>query len=337
MIEVIESKNISVIVQGLVVGATDVDGEKRFTERCLNSVRKYLPDAQIIFSTWERCNTDNLNCDVLIKGVEPEDIFMSFSDGTLKLMTVNNQIISTQNGLKASDRPYALKIRSDILLNGTSFIKYFEKYNKNNDSQFLKKRVVTLPTYNPRKGAKFLFDPSDWIFFGLTEDIKNIFNIPIMKEDDLKGEKKNGHFLIKNNLEAEQYIWVNFLSKYKKINLPSINFFSEELLEESEASYARNLIMMPAQKIKVKCLKMPNAGYGARPWLSQGLYTYSDYRRMYNKYNDKKIPFIPNIAEDICYFLAYKSRLLIKNTAPGAYRRIVNFVRKINGSYNFLK
>lgn len=333
----IDSKNISVIVQGLVVGAGDIDKGKRFTERCLYSLRKYLPDAQIIFSTWERCDTDNLDFDVLVKGVEPEDIFMSFDDGTSKLMTVNNQIISTQNGLRLADRPYTLKVRSDILLSGTNFIKYFEKYNKNNDSQFLKKRVVTLPTYNPRKGAKFLFDPSDWVFFGLTEDIKNIFDIPTMKEEGLKGEKKNGHFLIKNNLEAEQYIWTNFLSKYKKIDLSSINFFSEELLKESEASYARNLIMIPAQKIKVKCLKMPNAGYGARPWLSQGLYTYSDYRRMYNKYNDKKISFIPNIAEEVCYFLAYKSRLLIKNIAPGAYRRIVNFVRKINGSYNFLK
>ena len=335
--EKINSQMISVIVQGLIVGHNETDHKKQFTRRCLESVRKYLPEAQIILSTWERCDATGLDCDILIKGQEPEDIYMSWADGTPKLMTVNNQIISTQNGLNKADRKYALKIRSDILLEGDAFIKYFEKYNKNKDSEILEKKVLTLPTYDPRKTAKFLFDPSDWLLFGLTKDIKNIFDIPLMEENKLKGEKVNSHYLIVNNLEAEQYIWTNFLSKYIKIELPYGNYFSEEALRLSEKSYANNLIMLPANKARVQCLKMPRAGYGARPWLSQGLYTFSDYKKMYNKYNKNKLFYIPNLFEKIAYLGAYNLRLFVKNKMPNTYKKMVNFIRRVNGSYNFLK
>lgn len=336
-VEKINSKMISVVIQGLIVGNDEKEYNKQFTKRCIDSVRKYLPEAQIILSTWERCDVSDLNYDVLVKGDEPKDIYMLSDSGSLKLMTVNNQIISTQNGLRMVDRKYTLKIRSDMLISGLGFIKYFIKYNKNIDSDILIKKVVTLPTYNPRKTVNFLFDPCDWLFFGLTDDIKNIFEIPLMREESLKGENVDDHFLVRNNLEAEQYIWTNFLSKYKKISLPSLNYFSRELMCLSEESYAKNLIMVPANKANVQCLKMPRAGYGARPWLSQGLYTFSDYKRMYNTYNDKKIFYIPNFIESILYFIAYNSRLSIKKYTPNIYKKVVNFIRKINGSYNFLK
>ena len=41
----INSKDISVVVQGAI--------DKENTPKCLESIRKYLPDAEIILSTWE--------------------------------------------------------------------------------------------------------------------------------------------------------------------------------------------------------------------------------------------------------------------------------------------
>jgi hypothetical protein len=333
----IDSKKISVVVQGLSVGMEEIDSQKRYTERCLKSIRKFLPESQVIFSTWKRCNTKNLECDEIIKGEEPSPIYMALPNGNIKLMTVNNQIISTNNGLKIVDREYVLKVRSDLVLEGLGFIKYFQKYNKNSGGEFLKKRVVVLPTYNPRKRTKILFDPSDWMFFGLTEDIKNIFSIPVMDVNNLKGEIINNHYSISDNFEAEPYIWTTFLSKFTDLDFPCQNFFSEKHLIMSEKSYAKNLIMLPACKAGVKCLKMPNAGYGARPWLSQGLYTFSEYKTMYNKYNDKKIFFIPNILESLLYGIAYNIRYLIMNHTPCFYKYVVNIIRQNNGSSNFLK
>jgi hypothetical protein len=337
MISEIDSKIISVVVQGLSVGMEESDPKKRYTDRCLKSIRKYLPDAQIIFSTWQRCDTTGLECDEIIKGEEPEPIYMAFVDGRTKLMTVNNQIISTNNGLRVADREYVLKVRSDLELKGIGFIKYFLKYNGKSGGEFLKKRVVVLPTYNPRRRAKILFDPSDWMFFGLTEDIKNIFKVPEMKVDQLRGEKINGYYPIFENSEAEQYIWTSFLSKYITVNLRHPGDFSTELMEISEKSYARNLIMLPAQKANVKCLKMPNAGYGARPWLSQGLYTFNEYKKIYNIYNEKKVFYLPNPFESLAYYIAYNLRYFVMKNSPFIYRHLVNAVRRKNGSTNLLK
>lgn len=336
-LNIIESRDISVIVRGLVVGADEMDNKKKFTKRCLESIRKFLPESQIILSTWDRCNIDGLTYDSVIKGREPEVINMCFSDGTAKQMNVNNQITSTNNGLKLVNRKYTLNIRSDIFLTGTGFVKYFIKYNKNKDSNIFDKKILTLPTYNPRKKAKFLFDPSDWFYFGLTMDVKKLFDIPLMDKNSLKGETINGLHLIKNNFEAEQYIWVTFLSKYENIYFPYYDYFSLEAFKASEESYAKNLILLPANKANIKCLKMPSAGYGAYPWLSQGLYTFNEYKMIYNTYNKNKIFYIKNPVEDLAYFLAYNMRLFVKNYLPGFYKSLVNFIRKINGSYNLLK
>ena len=251
--------------------------------------------------------------------------------------TTNFQITSTWNGLQKANREYAIKMRSDIILTGTGFIKYFIKYNKNKDSEILNNKVVVLPTYNPRKKTKLLFDTCDWFYFGLTEDIKNIFNIPLMDKNKLKGEKINGYYLIANNFPPEQYIWSTFLGKYKNIYFPNYIYFTQQALELSEESYAKNTIMISANKAQIKCLKMPNAGYGATPFLSQGLYTFNEYKKMYNKYNKNKISIIPNPTEDILYFLVFKLRLFSKEKMPKLHKKIVNFIRKCNGSYNLLK
>ena len=45
----IDKKDISVVVQGAI--------DKEWTPLCLKSIRKYLPESEIILSTWggERC------------------------------------------------------------------------------------------------------------------------------------------------------------------------------------------------------------------------------------------------------------------------------------------
>ena len=57
----ISNKNISVVVQGQVR-----DGE---IEVCLSSIRKYLPGATIILSTWDGSNVKGLDYDKLILNV----------------------------------------------------------------------------------------------------------------------------------------------------------------------------------------------------------------------------------------------------------------------------
>jgi len=333
----IDSSEISVIVRGLIVGKKEDEPLSRYTKRSLESIRKILPDAQIILSSWEGSDVTDLIYDNIILSKEPEKIFMLSSENIPKLMTVNNQIKATQAGLKLATRPYVISMRSDIIIEKRTFLKYFKKYSKNMSPDILEKPILTLPTYNPKKQS-FLFDICDWFYFGTKKDIAELFSIPLMEESKLRGEKINGLYLIKNNLESEQYIWINFLNTHGySIKLLNINYIDSALLKLCEKTYGLYTIMIPAHLAGIKCLKMPKAGYSARPWLSQGLYTFNEYKRLRNKYSDKKVFIFPNFIEDFFYNLSTFTRKTIKNKLPRFYKHIVNMIRRLNGSSNLLK
>jgi hypothetical protein len=325
----IDPKEISVIVRGLIVG-NDV------TKRALASFRTHLPGAQIILSSWKESDVSGLDYDDLVLSDQPKGLFVALSDGKPKAITVNNQIVTTQNGIAKARGKYLLVTRSDIMLTDVGFLKYFSEYNKDGGG-VLKKKVVVLPTYNPRRNVvRFLYNTCDWFFFGTKEDITDIFSIPLMDEKNFMGEKINGLFSREENFGAEQYVWSTFLRKHQPVDLPSNHYFSPEALTASEMSYAKNTIMVPADRAGLICLKMPHAGYGARPVLSQGLYTFNEYRKMYNAYNEHKVPFIPNPLENLLYAILLRTRLLIKSMDLRIYKKITNFVRRRNGSNDLL-
>jgi hypothetical protein len=125
----IKFEEISVIVRGLIVGAGETDEKKKFTKRALLSVRQHLPGAKIILSTWKGSDVDGLDYDELILNDPPVAPTLLKSDGTLKFMTGNNQIVAMRNGLEKSQQKYTLTMRSDMVLLGTRFIDYFLKFN----------------------------------------------------------------------------------------------------------------------------------------------------------------------------------------------------------------
>ena len=335
----IPSESISVVINGLVVGNSDADERERFTKRSLESVRKYLPNAQLILSSWEGSDISGLDYDDVVLSPQPVPIYITTTEGQTKLMSGNNQIVSSQNGLKLARRQYTLRMRSDTVLTGTNFLNYFVTYNRYPNNGILKKKVVVLPTFNPRRAGhgRFLFDTCDWLFFGLTEDIKNIYDVPFVKESDMRGVKTNGGYPAEENFSTEQYLWLNFLRKYEDVCFPSYSYNTPEALALSEKSYAENAIMVPAHKAGFLSLKMPHAAYGARSFLSQGLYTFNEYKKMYNRYNAHKIFYISNPFENLAYAITLRSRTLMKKAAPGLYKTIVNIVRKRNKSDDLLR
>ncbi len=329
--------DISVIVRGLVVGAGENDERRKFTKRSLESVRRYLPGAEIILSTWKGSDVDGLHYDRVLFSDEPERIEMAFADGRVKLVAANHQIITSQSGLEHVQRKYALVMRSDMVLNDTGFLRYFVKYASSPPIGFLKHKIVVLPTYNPRRVPAPIYNVCDWMYFGYTEDVRAVFEIPLMTVDTLRGEKKGGYYQMEQNSESEQYIWSSFLRKYTAVHIPQFDAVSPRDIQLSEESYARHVIMLPAHKAGVQCLKMPHAGYGARPWLSQGLYTWNEYRRLCYRYSMHTTYVLPHIVEMIGYASMLRMRNAIHQSMPGVYRSIVNMIRKAHGSFNLLK
>ncbi len=275
----IDTKDISVVVQGAV--------DRQHTPVCLESIRKILPGSEIILSTWEDCDVSNLDYDVLVESKDPGSVFMD--DVFHVKNNVNRQILSTKNGLKKTNRLYAIKIRSDMCVVGTQFLRLFTMFPERNDScKFLRKRVVIDNLYcaNPYK-TNFCFHVSDWFFFGLREDLLNIFDI------DLQVDSENDSFFTGTNRPKldpiptwkfryipEQYIWISFLKKNGlEFKFDYFTDISNYNIMVTELSFANNLIISDYEESGVKFLK-----FNPYKFDYTAQYRFNDWLGLYRKY-----------------------------------------------------
>lgn len=204
-------KDISVIVMGII--------DKKRTSKCLNSIRKHLPQAQIILSTFENQDISGLNYDKIVFNPDP-------GIGDLSLINqspdeTNRQIILLKNALKNADGNYILKVPSDAKITSINFIKYYKKFNKQiskrQDFYSIFKQRVMISSYftrNPENSIDLMgycFCPSLLWMFGLKEDLENLLDIPFEEKYLVKINGKLFRFRT-----TEQYIWLSFLEKYNQ-------------------------------------------------------------------------------------------------------------------------
>ena len=202
----IDTKDISVVVQGGI--------DQKYTSDCLKSIRKHLPDSEIILSTWEGSDADGLDYDIIIFNKKIEKNFID--NEVLNLVNnTNRQIISTQNGIKKASKKYILKLRTDSLLLNNNFLQYFDKFQNRNKKYIGFKNRVIVPSVYAREYSNDIklcltFHPSDFYFFGLEEDIKDyLLDVELLKDVKNQGKKDSvidvsdgyaNNYLIKNNL-----------------------------------------------------------------------------------------------------------------------------------------
>lgn len=179
---IIDPQDISVVVQGAI--------DKNLTPQCLKSIRKHLPGAEIILSTWDGSDVTGLDYDKLVLNKDP-GAYPNTTDGK-RNYNLNRYLVSTQSGIKKASKKYVLKMRSDMLLTGANFLRYFNKF-KHRDARYslFKHKVLTssLYTIEGEKGIKkerhkmhpTPYHISDWWHFGLADDIKLLFKCPIIK------------------------------------------------------------------------------------------------------------------------------------------------------------
>jgi hypothetical protein len=116
--ELIDSSRISVVIQGLT---HYIENDKNcLFYRCVNSIKQYLPEAEIIVSTWKGQSCDESVVDIVLYNDEPESI-TSDADINFK-WNFNKMVVSTKSGIIASNREYALKFRADLSLIGIGFL-----------------------------------------------------------------------------------------------------------------------------------------------------------------------------------------------------------------------
>lgn len=278
----IQSKDISVVVQGAV--------NREITPHSLASVRKYLPNAEIILSTWKNTDVSGLDYDKLVLNDDPGAVFEQEINAP---NNINRQIVSTLNGLKASEKKYTLKFRSDILLTSKNFLKYYGKYEKRfSFLNILHKRILVCNKYT-RKANCLCFHISDWVMFGETRDLIKIWDIPMALEPETTTWYHNHKLLPEHSFHVfrgfrkryctEQWIWMSFLNKYTQIEFSHMFDTNLRNIQLTEQSFANNVVILSEMQFGIHFIKYKTN--------DDFCYSYFDWCNLYKKYCDEEVKY----------------------------------------------
>lgn len=283
----IKSNEISVVVQGAV--------NYRETQKCINSIRKYLPKAEIILSTWEDSNTTGLDFDLLIKSKDPGALIQDPAYGAYN--NGNRQLLSTQEGIKRATRKYILKLRTDFHLENNEFLDYWDLFPVANEKyKFFKHRVIISSVYSREysdyNSLPMPFHPADFYFFGLKEDIAAYFlNTPLIKDEDMAGYehkyKDKAPYLTQTwRYAPEQYYCLSFVRQYIDFNgFEDWTDYNNDIVNLSKNVLFNNFIFLDTLQSGISSLKHKSALMFENN--IKGVIPYNYFILMYKKYCDK--------------------------------------------------
>tara|TARA_B100001093_G_scaffold471337_1_gene493523 strand:+ start:8461 stop:10443 length:1983 start_codon:yes stop_codon:yes gene_type:complete len=284
----VEADNISVVVQGPI--------DKKLTSKCLLSIRKSLPGAEIVLSTWKNSDTSKLNYDKVVFSSDPK-CFPYSEKPDAKNNNVNRQIVSTINGLREATRPYTLKMRTDFILKDNLFLEYFNKFPKYEiNFRVFDNKIINLSYFsrNPRNvRLSYPFHPSDIALFGTTDDLYKFFDIPLMQKSD-SAYLGFSHSKFKyNRFVPEQHLFVNCLWRNGHIiDFKHQRDSREEVLKSSERYFASNFIFLNFDEFNLQPPQRFENHYSND---YKSCITHVEWQKLYHEYIDPK--FVPQIED----------------------------------------
>lgn len=255
----IDTEDISVVLQGAV--------DLAVTPKCVTAIHKAFPGAEIILSTWKGAATSDILADCIIYNQDPGGMKCSHTvDNT------NRQIVSSRSGVNQAKKKYILKIRSDCYMKSAKILTYWNLYPNRSDSYHWFAHRVIMPTLYCKRfldcASKIPtpFHYSDWLQFGLAEDIRKIWDIDTIAPKEFIGvysfQKYKGNKLQKIWMEsrytAEAYIFSSSIKKsYPQINYQGLNDYSSENMLQSEQILFNNFILIEPDHLDFLIEKEP--------------------------------------------------------------------------------
>jgi len=178
----ITSTDITVVIQGLLYRDHE---EGDLAARCITSIRRHLPQAEIIISTWHHQDVNGLENDKIIYSDEPPGL----ADINGNTNNIFRQIASTRSGIEAASRPYILKFRADHFLNNDN-IATVRDYPATLSAKIFK-QPITLTNFFVRNPVHLpiLFHVSDLVQFGRKEDMLDLWSAPLPDIKDIRHRK----------------------------------------------------------------------------------------------------------------------------------------------------
>jgi len=277
------------------------------TPQCLRSIRAYLPSSEIILSTWEGSKIDGLDYDALILNMDPGGKKHDFYYGTLN--NTNRQLISTQGGLRKASRPYCLKLRTDALLRGDTFLKYWEMFPiLNTDYSIFDHKILAGTVYSREVscsgGTKLPtpFHPSDIWLMGSTSDLQRYFlDTELMPDKDLalfpyKYPNRTPYITPSWRYAPEQYFLISYLRRLSGIHFSFDDWsdWSPDNIELSQNILYNNFIFLGLAQSGIYNPK--HAQEHKYDDKIHGIITYDIFQRRYKEFCDPN--FLPDASNE---------------------------------------
>lgn len=251
----IDPREVTVVVQG--------PWHPDQTPATLASIARALPGAEVVLSVWKAgpefaahaagADTVLLNEDpgaVDIAGVLSPEVERRTNITNTNL---NRQIVSTRNGLALARRPYALKLRTDMVLEHAGFLDHAARWQGiPGPLRALEERVVTTSARSPRRS--FCFFVQDFCSFGRLDDMRRLWDIPLVPPRDallaLPQAERDARVLV-----PEQHILLSALRRRFELPMADALDSSPDLVEATEKAVAGNLVCLDVRRFGVRSLK----------------------------------------------------------------------------------
>ncbi len=295
----IDFKDITVVVQGPVQTFHDREQEPGITRKCLESVRKHLPGSIIILSTWPDQNLEGLDYDELVISEDPGSNIRYFSlDGTPQRFNNNRQIVSSREGLKRVSTRYAVKLRSDNFLTGSQFVSLLQKFPlRSQQYKFFDERVVVSNVFTRKyaKGYPVAFHLSDFFYFGLTTDLKIIWDLTLYPDANDKEFKVQASHRNDFEIDCTQMLWLSALRKFDpEVKLNNLLDRKNDALSHSNKIYANNVIIASPEDLGLGlCQKFLGSARISRTKGRCAQWQHWEWKEIYRRHCDPTAPSEP--------------------------------------------
>lgn len=263
-----DASEISVVVQGPVPRTGPAAG---WASTVLASVRRVLPGAQLVLSTDEGTDVIGLDADIVVHTPDPGTVEQP--QGAPRIANVDRQVATTRAGLAVADRPFAVKLRSDTVLEHGGFLNHLGRWPARDPAlALLGERMLASTVYsrNPRRlYPQWTFHPSDWFSAGRLDDLRMLWDVPPYDRVELLS--RHGRLLA-----PEQHVWLNLLRR-RGIYVDDLD--APGALELSERSLAAGLVLLEPAQLGIRFLK-----YEVSANDRVSLYTHGEWRRLYKRW-----------------------------------------------------
>jgi hypothetical protein len=294
----------------------------------LESIKTYLPGSEIILSTWEGADVSGLDYDILVLNKDPGA--SSYDNIRQARNNINRQLRSTKNGIARATRKFILKLRSDLILESSTFLFYFDKFPIYDPACHVFTRRLMVPSlfsrfFSSETGQPTPFHLSDWWFFGLVEDIRAYFDetslVNIEEYSDYKKLRYPDKRPYRDALfryTPEQYFCYSFFKRH----MPELHFddwtdFNDENIWFSEKLIANNFIILDPWQHEIINLKYTNIS----PYKIRGIIDFEKFLEYYKKH----AIFSPGSGDTCDIDLTILELLTITGKALAKQRRIYEF------------